>query len=485
MVALQNVWSSPVQAVVKRISAATALDTATDEYGALSTEIERLSSTTDVHTIRYLCLLLDQLNARISAADAIREFMALGNDSSAPNPVRAAALAHCAASTVNHPSYSAAQNYAWREHALALLSPGDVVPRIIILTSWLFAAVTLKDLEKTKELPPTIESLLATLSPDDRAKPSVAESIARYQTHRAKQIILELQTRPVQGAELTARIVEVRRLYDEALKSQRHDAHRRSNFRIELGDCLAHLAEVHPGATSEAAEALDAAYRGLDGNSCKACHAYFYQQRAFFRLITGRAQFNQSLALAKTAWDDGIYDAQKAVGLYESIGHHLRGEAEEIATELKRHLEEIMRPAMIFLSHKSANKERILRFDHVLRLLGFQPWLDATELFAGKGLERSLFEGFQQSCACVFFITREFKDEKYLKKEVEYALDEESARGDAFRIIPIRLDEDAEIPPILKRFVFKTCTSDLDALYEILRALPVKVGTVHWPINEG
>jgi hypothetical protein len=71
-------------------------------------------------------------------------------------------------------------------------------------------------------------------------------------------------------------------------------------------------------------------------------------------------------------------------------------------------------PMKIFLSHKSADKPLVRQYKHLLVELGFDPWLDEDAMQAGAELERSLLKGFADSCAAVFFVTPNYKDENYL-----------------------------------------------------------------------
>jgi hypothetical protein len=131
----------------------------------------------------------------------------------------------------------------------------------------------------------------------------------------------------------------------------------------------------------------------------------------------------------------------------------------------------------VFLSHKSADKPLVRNFATTLGMLGLDTWLDEINLTAGVELERGLLQGFKDSCAAIFFITPNYLDEKFLAKEVDYAIAEKNDRGDHFSIITILLHENgksAQVPDLLKRFVFKEPKSEMEALQEILRALPIK-----------
>lgn len=135
---------------------------------------------------------------------------------------------------------------------------------------------------------------------------------------------------------------------------------------------------------------------------------------------------------------------------------------------------------MIFLSHKGSDKEKVVDFKYTLELLGYNPWLDDDAMPAGTSVERGILEGMKTSCAVVFFITSSFEDEGYLRTEVDHAVREKRERGDEFSIITLVLPDSggdrAHVPELLKSFVWKTPRTDLEALREIIRALPVASG---------
>ena len=92
-------------------------------------------------------------------------------------------------------------------------------------------------------------------------------------------------------------------------------------------------------------------------------------------------------------------------------------------------------PRKIFLSHKSKDKHLVRDFKATLQALGLEPWLDEEAMAAGANLERSLLQGFKDSCAVVFFITPNYVDDGFLATEVDYAIKEKRAKGDKFAII--------------------------------------------------
>lgn len=137
----------------------------------------------------------------------------------------------------------------------------------------------------------------------------------------------------------------------------------------------------------------------------------------------------------------------------------------------------------IFLSHKGVDKPLVRQFSNVLKTLGFDAWLDQDAMPAGTSVNRGILEGFEMSCAAVFFVTPNFQDEQFLATEVEYAINEKRKKGDRFSIVTIVLSENGQkgkVPKLLEPFVWKEPETMLDALAEIIRALPIAVGAPQW-----
>ncbi len=138
----------------------------------------------------------------------------------------------------------------------------------------------------------------------------------------------------------------------------------------------------------------------------------------------------------------------------------------------------------LFLSHKGADKPLVRRFFAALKTIGFDPWLDEDAMAAGTELERGILQGFRDSCAAVFFITPNFHDEGYLRTEVNYAVGEKRAKGERFSTFTIVFTDEqgrkGTVPDLLKQFVWKEPATELEALCEILRALPIVPGESRW-----
>lgn len=157
---------------------------------------------------------------------------------------------------------------------------------------------------------------------------------------------------------------------------------------------------------------------------------------------------------------------------------------EELLIMLNRHKKAMgISPSRIFLSHKGADKNKVRNFKTTLELLGFSPWLDEDAMAAGVELERGILKGFKDSCAAVFFVTPNFKDENYLASEVNYAMSEKRKKGERFSIITLVFQENerkGNVPDLLHTYVWKEPGSDLEALREIVKALPIKIGETSW-----
>lgn len=141
-------------------------------------------------------------------------------------------------------------------------------------------------------------------------------------------------------------------------------------------------------------------------------------------------------------------------------------------------------PKRIFLSHKGVNKPMVREYFTVLKTLGFDPWLDEDAMIAGMPLDRALLNGMKESCAAVFFVTPDYKDEKYLADEIDYAKNQKREKGDKFSIITLVLKDAVGnkgiVPELLKKFVWKEPNSEIGGLIEILKALPICVAKIDW-----
>lgn len=142
----------------------------------------------------------------------------------------------------------------------------------------------------------------------------------------------------------------------------------------------------------------------------------------------------------------------------------------------------------IFLSHKGPDKSMVIDFKETLELLGYDPWIDDDAMPAGTQVDRAISQGMIDSCAVVFFITASFRDKGYLQTEINLAVQQKREKEDRFSIITLVFSgaggNVAEIPDLLKPYVWKSPSTPLEALREIVRALPVAPGTGDWKNKE-
>jgi len=139
----------------------------------------------------------------------------------------------------------------------------------------------------------------------------------------------------------------------------------------------------------------------------------------------------------------------------------------------------------IVLSHKTQNKPVVRLYCDGLQAAGFRPWLDAQEMHAGDSPDEGIIRAFKESCAVVFFLTPEFKVDKFLKDEIRYAKVEEREKGDRFRLISLMVPQNgkpgtANVPDLLKPYLRIEKASHLASLTEIIKALPVRLGASRW-----
>jgi hypothetical protein len=129
----------------------------------------------------------------------------------------------------------------------------------------------------------------------------------------------------------------------------------------------------------------------------------------------------------------------------------------EVEKHLMQERLEAERPKHIFLSHSGKDKMLVKEVHDTLEAIGFIPWLDAEKMPAGRPLHRDLEEGMTSSCAAVFFITPNFEDASYIRREINSAVRQETEKGDRFRIITLLLNGATEekVPGVLRDYVYR------------------------------
>jgi hypothetical protein len=198
--------------------------------------------------------------------------------------------------------------------------------------------------------------------------------------------------------------------------------------------------------------------------------------------------FSFSFAIGKSKGREGIDPFRSAVirPLVNEISERV-SKAADIATPEERALQAVplsripsAKETRIFLSHKSVDKPIVMRYYTALEGLGFEPWLDQPDMPTGTNLERGILDGFEKSCAAVFFITENFKDERYLAAEVDYAIAQKRNKGNKFAIITLRYPNASPVPGLLNPYIYTDVQNDLDGFYELVRGLPIELGPIRW-----
>lgn len=200
---------------------------------------------------------------------------------------------------------------------------------------------------------------------------------------------------------------------------------------------------------------------------------YFYINLGLLK--TSRSEFNNTKWLKGIIKAAPMLDNDVKTGLPTINFHILK---EDIILNF---------PQNIFLSHKGIDKPIVREYHNLFKELGFDPWLDEDAMAAGEALHRALLKGMQDSCAAVFFVTPNYVDDGYLEQEIDYAITEKMKKREKFSIITLALPDKegkrGEIPEMLKRYVWKTPETHLEAFREIVRALPITSGVKTWRNN--
>lgn len=215
---------------------------------------------------------------------------------------------------------------------------------------------------------------------------------------------------------------------------------------------------------------------------------------------------NNSVAWLREVGGEWVVDLDELYLLFTDLDHHawLKGkvrptleiEVEEAMSFGEARKESIVRYLItkseieasmskrIFLSHKGIDKPIVRDYFKILKTIGFEPWLDEDAMVAGVPLERGLLSGMRESCAAVFFVTPEYRDENFLASEIDYAMARKREMGERFSIITLVLTDPCgtkgSVPELLKQFVWKEPENVLQGLNEILRALPIHAVRVEW-----
>jgi hypothetical protein len=453
-------------------------------YDQIKRAIARLARECSATRASYLGVVLDHGFSHDSVPNLSLRLRALLSRSDIEPATQVAALSLLA--RLEHTGMPQPENYALRERALAIArANGLVKEELIVLSNWAYAHYSMKEFAAASDRLADAEKVLALLSKEAmEADPQLIHAVSRLFAHKAEALFASILDGTANDP--VAVIDEGNKLFDSGIEAIAENDHYRINLQIDRAEALQVLATAgRPRALELAKSSLDAAHTGLDSHNCDLCRAYYDHVRAKVLLQSGRRDRTLDPRSARNSFEEGIESCSGSLGLYQKVVHPNTRWVLETKEELMAELQSINRPRKIFLSHKSANKALVLRFKETLELLKFEPWLDSDAMPAGVGLERGILQGFKESCAVVFFITPEFKDESFLATEIDYAISEKRSKGDTFSIITLLFSntgqQKAMVPDLLRNFVWKEPPDELAALRELVRALPLAVSYPDWP----
>ena len=168
----------------------------------------------------------------------------------------------------------------------------------------------------------------------------------------------------------------------------------------------------------------------------------------------------------------------------EAFGHPVQLKRKWLVFTILREEHVLNQQKRVFLSHKGVDKDLVRQYCDTLKSLGFAPWLDDEAMPAGTEVDRGILKGMQDSCAAVFFITPQFRDETFLRDEINYAVQQKRLKGDRFAIISLILADKegcrGKVPEILSPYRWETPETSLDGLRKIIQALPLELGPPDW-----
>lgn len=102
----------------------------------------------------------------------------------------------------------------------------------------------------------------------------------------------------------------------------------------------------------------------------------------------------------------------------------------------------------VFCSHRSIDKPKVEDFARRLRENGIDAWLDKWEVQPGDDIVAKINQGLAEMDAGLIFFSRNSPGGEWLKAEVSSLIYEMIESGKL--VIPVLIDPDAQIPPLLK-----------------------------------
>ena len=102
----------------------------------------------------------------------------------------------------------------------------------------------------------------------------------------------------------------------------------------------------------------------------------------------------------------------------------------------------------VFISHSSKDKPAVEALALALHERGFEVWLDKWEIGPGDDIVAKINDGLDEAGAGIIVFSRHSRDSRWVEAEVSYLTFARIEEGK--NLIPIMLDADAYVPPLLR-----------------------------------
>jgi hypothetical protein len=103
----------------------------------------------------------------------------------------------------------------------------------------------------------------------------------------------------------------------------------------------------------------------------------------------------------------------------------------------------------IFISHMREDNDTANRLALLLQERGLNTWIDEQELLGGQSIANALTEAINAADAVVVLLSDDAAQSAWVSTEIAYAVAAQSSSGRPL-IIPVLLQEDVEIPVLLR-----------------------------------
>lgn len=118
---------------------------------------------------------------------------------------------------------------------------------------------------------------------------------------------------------------------------------------------------------------------------------------------------------------------------------------------ISRQLAAKRRKQRVFLIYAREDLDSARHIAEVLREHGFSPWLDVDEINPGEVWQKAVARAIEESAIALVLVSPHLSKKGFVQRELKLALDtlQEQVK-DVSPVVPVRLDEAAEVPDELK-----------------------------------